>query len=484
MNLTFGSRLILRYVVTLGYLLAVTAGILSYTLDWQAKNKFDTALQILGTSEAETILANLQKRGAKTPDKNSIVDFRYREIFNFKNRQLEKYITVVNSNQQAADFSENLNAPLAFDDEFLSRSLAGEVVFQTINVEERGNLRVVYIPVRTTDISQNFVVIIGLPEDFISGDIRFFRLISALAILVLLGLTALSAYFLAKQTMRPIEKVTAAAESLTSKNFQDRIPEPLAEDQIGRLIKVYNQMLARLDDAFESQRRFATRAAHELRTPLTILQGEIQVTLRRRRSIEEYEIQLQSNLEEVEKMTRTVDDLLTFARYESGETEMPRRRVRLDEITASIAKDLRVIAEKDEKRFIVETDEVVEVFGDEQALARLVSNFIENAIFYTPRDGRIFVKVTAGNGKPTLIIEDTGIGIAPEDLPHIFERLFRSQAARQMRPKGVGIGLALAEVISRLHDAEIVVENNSPNGTRFTIYFSPPAVESKEIEMN
>ncbi len=484
MNLTFGSRLILWYVVTLGYLLAITAVILSYTLDWQAKNKFDTALQILGTSEAETVLSNLAERSAKTPDNNSIVDVRYREIFNFKNQQPEKYVTVVNVNHRAVDFSENLSAPLPFDDDVLNHALAGEVVFQTINIKDNGNLRVVFIPVRSSGISQNFVVITGLPEDFISGDIKFFRLISAFAILVLLALTALSAYFLAKRTMRPIEKITAAAESLTSKNFQDRIPEQLADDQIGRLIKVYNQMLARLDNAFEAQRRFATRAAHELRTPLTILQGEIQVTLRRRRTINEYEAQLQSNLEEVGKMTRTIDDLLTFASYEAGETEMPRRLVRLDEIIAIIAKDLRVIAENDGKKFIVETDEEVEVFGDEQALARLVSNFIENAIFYTPDGGQIFVKVFAENEHPTLLVEDTGIGIAPEDLPHIFERLFRSRTARRMRPKGVGIGLALAEVIARLHNAEISVENNTPNGTRFTISFPSLTAGLKEIKIN
>ena len=475
MNLTFGSRLIFWYFVTFGLLLAVTAGILGYALDFQAQKKFDTALSVLGTSEAEMVLANLNQRGAKTPDDNSVVDFRYRELFNFNNEQPEKYVTVVNADRRAVDFSENLTAPLPSDDEFLARALANEVVYQTVKTKNSGTLRLIYIPVRATDFSQKFVVIVGMPEDFISGDIYFFRLVSALVILILLGLTTLSAYFLTNYTMRPIEKVIAAAESLTSTNLHNRIPELVADDQIGRLIKVYNQMLTRLDNAFESQRRFAARAAHELRTPLTILQGEIQVTLRRRRAIDEYEAQLRSNLEEVEKMTRTVDDLLTFARYESGETEMPRRYVRLDEIVAVIAKDLRPLAEKSAINFTVETTSKVEVFGDEQALSRLVSNFIENAVFYTPRGGDVAVRVFNEDQQPRLIVEDTGIGIAAEDLPHIFERLFRSRAARQMRPAGIGIGLAMADVVARLHNAQIKVTPKSPTGTCFTIKFPNPA---------
>ena len=480
MNLTFRTRLILWYVVAFALLLSLAAAALIYALDYQAQKKFDAALNILGISEAETILANLQSRGTRTLDDKTIVDDRYRELFNFENEPLEKYVTVVNADYQAVDFSENLAAPLPVDEKKLSRSLAGEIVYQTVKTKEIQALRIVYIPVRATDFSPKFVVIIGLPEDFISSDMRFFRLISALGILLMLGLTTLSAYLLMKQVVRPIEKVTAAAESVTSQNLQQRIPEHAADDQIGHLIKVYNQMLARLDDAFESQRRFATRAAHELRTPLTILQGEIQVTLRRRRAVSEYETQLQSNLEEVKKMTGIIDELLTFARYEAGETEMPRRRLRLDETVALVAKDLRPLAESSGKKFDVETIET-EVFGDQQALERLVSNFIENAVCYTPEGGQIVIKVFVKDAKPILIVEDTGIGIAADDLPHIFKRLFRSKQARQMRPAGVGIGLAMANVIARLHSAEINVETNLPRGTRFTIIFPPLPDEALEI---
>ncbi len=479
MILTF--RLILWYIIAFALLLSLAAAALIYALDYQAQKKFDTALGILGTSEAETILANLQNRGATALDDKTIVDNRYAELFNFKREQFEKYVTVVDDEKRAVDFSVNLTAPLPFDEKKINRALDGEVVYETIEPTETRTLRVVYMPVRATGFSPDFVVITGLPEEFISGDMRSFRFISALGILLLLGLTTLSAYFLMKQVVRPIEKVTAAAESVTSQNLQQRIPEQSADDQIGHLIKVYNQMLARLDDAFEAQRRFATRAAHELRTPLTILQGEIQVTLRRRRTIKEYESQLQSNLEEVEKMTVIIDELLTFARYEAGEIEMPRRRLRLDETVAIISKYLRPIAENEGKIFEIEAQDNVEVFGDQQALERLVSNLIENAVCYTPEGGQITVKVFVKDKSPVLIVEDTGIGIAAEDLPHIFERLFRSKQARQMRPKGVGIGLAMANIIARLHNAEIRVETNSPNGTRFIIVF-PPLSQLTEME--
>src|ERR1041384_3154305 len=145
-------------------------------------------------------------------------------------------------------------------------------------------------------------------------------------------------------------------------------------------------MLARLDAAFEAQRRFTSRAAHELRTPLTILKGEAQVALGRKRSVSEYEELLHSSLEERDKLVQVIDDLLLLARYEGGERDIPHEPVALAEIVHGVADQLRPFASRQEIELVVKADEL-SVTGDAHALERLVCKLMENALFYTPRGG-------------------------------------------------------------------------------------------------
>ncbi len=470
-HFTFHSRLIFLYIVTLAVLLAITAGSLFYLLSREVGRKFDTAIWMLGTAEAEGITASLKARGVNTPNDQMVINHQYRELLGYNKYHLEKYVTVVDSNGRAADFSENLSAPITFDNELVKRSLAGETVFQTVQIENVGAVRAVYMPVRDEFTAQPFVVIIGLPESFIDEDIGKFWRLTILVFSILLTLTALSAYFLARSAIKPIEKITAAAEQISVQNLTERLPDLQPPDEMGRLTGVLNQMLARLEDSFKAQRQFSVRVAHELRTPLTILKGENQVTLKRRRTVVEYEAQLYSNLEEAEKMEHSIDELLLFARYEAGETEMPRRNVRLDVVVSQVAKELRPLAEACEVEFHIENSEEIEVFGEAQSLARLVSKFTENALNFTPNGGRVTIRSFLAEGHPVLEIQDTGIGISPEDLPHIFERFYRSANVSRTNIKGTGIGLAMAEVIARLHNAKITVESQPQAGTRFIIKF-------------
>ena len=229
-------------------------------------------------------------------------------------------------------------------------------------------------------------------------------------------------------------------------------------------------MLARLDAAFEAQRRFTSRAAHELRTPLTILKGEAQVALGRRRTVEEYEALLRSSLEEIDKLVQIIDELLLLARYESGETDIPCEPVALHEIVRTVAAQLQPIARQKEIELVVETEEHY-VEGDAKALERLVCKLMENAVFYTPQGGRAVIRLRRNDEQIALTVEDNGIGIAPEELEHVFERFYRARAARELRPEGSGIGLALVTTIARLHRATVDVSSEKGKGTRFVVNF-------------
>ena len=471
MALTFRARLTLWYVATIGCLLALTAAGLIYAMGRVAQKKFDAALWMLGATEAENVAARLQARGVERPDADTLTNTRYRELLGYGEGPLEKYVTVVDDAGRVADYTGNLTAPLPVDKEVLARGFAGEPVYETVVVQGAGRLRIVYMPVRGGAVPHPLVVMVGLPERFVASEVRSFDIMIALALATIILLTAASALLLAERAIRPLERIAAAAEAVNARNLKERLPEPGAQDQLGRLVTVFNSMLGRLDAAFEAQRRFTTRAAHELRTPLTILKGEAQVALGRRRTAEEYEALLRSSLEEVDKLEQIIDDLLLLARYEGGETDIPSEAVALHEIVRRVADQLRHVAARKGLELRVEVEEQT-VRGDSKALERLVCKLMENAVFYTPRGGRVRVRLAREGGRVVLTVEDNGIGIARNELTRIFDRFYRAPAARELRPEGSGIGLAMAATIARLHDAAIDVSSEKGAGTCFVVSFA------------
>jgi heavy metal sensor kinase len=470
MALTFRARLTLWYVLALAILLALTAAGLLYALNRVAEKKFDAALWMVGATEAENIAASLQRRGIARPDADTVSNTHYRELLGYGEGPLEKYVTVIDDTSRIADYTNNLREPLPVNQELLQRSFAGEIVYQTSEITSVGKLRIIYMPVRGTLAPHPLVVMVGLPERFLVNEVRSFYIMIAFAMITIILLTAASAMLLAERAIQPIEKIAAAAESVDALHLQARLPDPGTDDQIGRLVSVFNKMLARLNAAFEAQRRFTSRAAHELRTPLTILKGEAQVALGRKRKVTEYEELLRSSLEEIDKLVQIIDDLLLLARYEGGESDIPREPVALHQILQSVTAQLRPIATKKEIELSIETEELY-VEGDSNALERLVCKLMENAVFYTSRGGRVRARLALEGDRINLTVEDSGIGIAPEELSHIFDRFYRSPRAREMRPEGSGIGLAMASIIACLHGATIDVRSEKNSGTRFIVSF-------------
>ena len=471
MKLTFRAQLTIWNVVTLGSLLAITSVGLIYAMSRMAQNRFDSTLWILGVAEGGSIAERIRERGLERPDHTTITNRRDSELIGLADRPLEKYVTVINDAREIADTSGNLTAPLPVDDALLERSFAGEVVYQSVELSGVGALRVVYVPVRAPSVPRPFVVMVGLPMSLVGDHTNSFYVLVKLALAILVILTTASSMMLAKRAVKPLEQITAAAESIDASNLKERLPEPGTRDQIGRLVAVFNQMLSRLETSFEAQRRFTDRAAHELRTPLTIVKGETQVTLGRRRTVEEYEGILRSNLEEIEKMVLMIDNLLLLARYEGGEADLPCQPVRLDTITANVADDLLPAATERAVDLHIEASVPLLVSGDPLALERLVYNLVENALFYTPRGGKVLVQVSCEGGRANLVVKDTGIGITPNEMPHLYNRFYRSPAARKMRPEGSGIGLPVVAAIARLHHATIGVISEPGAGTRFEVSF-------------
>jgi signal transduction histidine kinase len=241
-----------------------------------------------------------------------------------------------------------------------------------------------------------------------------------------------------------------------------------ADDELDRLARTLNGMLARLHGAFSQVRRFTADASHELQTPLTILKGELEVALRSARSPEEYRETLQSGLDEVNRMIELVNDLLLLARSEAGVLRRERHLIDLAELVQQVGLRMKIIADSHSVELSIGTTGPALVLGDADHLTRLLSNLVENGIKYSGAGGRVSIQLELQGDRAAIHVTDTGPGI-PEDLhEQIFQPFFRSPDALTQR--GVGLGLSIARAIALAHFGTLEVRSSPGRGSTFTVH--------------
>ena len=295
---------------------------------------------------------------------------------------------------------------------------------------------------------------------------RFLLILLTLAPLALGGVAA-GGWFLAGRTLAPVDRMVDTARKIEAEDLSQRIETGESNDELGRLARVLNDMLMRLESSFAAVRHFSADAAHELRTPLTILKGEIEVALRAPRSDEEYRRVLRSCLEEVDRLSTLVQDLLFLARSDSGNLEVGKTPVNVSDVIVEVAPSLQALAETTGVTLTVAATTPAWVEGNAAMLFRLLFNLGENAIKYTPAGGAVAVALQRHGQEAALEVRDTGPGIPPEEQARIFDRFYRGDPARSRG--GTGLGLALARSIVLLHHGHIAVESTPGQGSCFRV---------------
>ena len=231
-----------------------------------------------------------------------------------------------------------------------------------------------------------------------------------------------------------------------------------------------------VEASMETMRRFMADAAHELRTPITVLRSQAEVALQRDRDSEAYAAALRRVESEAARLGATVEDLLTLARADAGERPLERRRVFLDDLALDAASAAQALAARRGVTLDVGTFEEAVVTGDPALLRQLLMIVLDNAVKFTPGGGRVRVSAAAPSGQAEVVVEDTGVGITAEQLPHIFDRFYRGDPARARgngAPEGAGLGLAIARWIADAHGARIEVASEVGKGTKVAIRFPP-----------
>ncbi|MDQ2920754.1 MAG: heavy metal sensor histidine kinase [Acidobacteriota bacterium] len=300
------------------------------------------------------------------------------------------------------------------------------------------------------------------------------------AIPLALLLASLGGYFLARKSLSPVVSMGEQAARIGASNLNERIPVPQNNEELGRLARIFNDLLLRLDQSFAQQKRFMADASHELRTPVAVIRGESEVTLSQpSRDEKEYRESLAIVNDEGQRLTRMVEDLFILARADAGEYPLVLTDFYLDESMNECVRSMRSLAAQKDLEVLYQAPEKEIGFrGDEPLIRRMVLNLLHNAIKYTPKNGRVRVSLRDNLEHCEVVISDTGRGIPPEAQSRVFERFFRVDKARSrdesLNGSGAGLGLSIARWAAEMHGGKIILDRSDGSGTTFVISLPSP----------
>ena len=471
-------KLTLWYVLILGILLISFSSFLYFTLSKSLHRDVDNKLRSLAELIALESASPLSKFGFGS------IDQALETSMNLK--PIGKFIQVLDESGNIGRKSENLkNVQLPISLNALKNASKGLVTFETNSSIGNTPLRIITFPVTENNHVTKIVQIASSLEG-VEDALNTLFIILIVTVPLALMVASLGGQFLAHKALKPVDNITQTARVITSQNLNQRITPPKVKDEISRLIETFNEMISRLDQSFRQIKQFSSDASHELKTPLTILKGEVEVTLRKERIPQEYQQTLKSNLEEINRMSQIVEDLLLLSRADTGEVRLNIEDINLTEILNEVVTQMDRLAQS--KGLYLSTSnhhQDIHIFGDALRIRELFINLIENGIKYTEEGGSIHITLQKENTPPVrsqsdweegekrgfakVIISDTGIGIAKEDQERIFSRFFRVDKARSRERGGSGLGLSICKWIVEAHQGEIVVKSELGKGSSFIV---------------
>ena len=302
--------------------------------------------------------------------------------------------------------------------------------------------------------------------DSVREDLLYILIMTAIFAIIIAGI---GSWLTIERSLAPLDTIVATTRQINrADDLSRRIPyKHLPNDEVGQLVLAFNQTLERLETIFTSQQRFLADISHELRTPLTVIKGNVGL-MRRMNTVDEET--LLSIDEEANRLTRLVGDLLLLAKAETGKLPLQKETLELDTLLFEVLQQMHVLAGDKLTIKLAEIDQIL-ILGDRDRLKQVLLNLISNAIQYTPEGGEIILSLSKMDGKARFIVQDTGPGIPAEDLPHIFERFYRTEKSRtRSKTPGFGLGLSIAYWIITKHNGEIDVESEEGKGTIFKIF--------------
>lgn len=317
--------------------------------------------------------------------------------------------------------------------------------------------------------TKNAVLSVGYVLSDIQNTLNQLLMIQMIAFPFILIVSIIGGWLLSTASLRPIDIITRTADEITARNLSQRIPKIDTNDEVGHLVRTFNQMIDRIEKGFNQVKKFTSDVSHELRTPLTILQGELEIALHSRKTPEEYEDVIVSALEEVGRLSSVVETLLELSRAETGQIKLNFQNENISKIAQDVAEDISIIAETKKIKIESKIESELVLLIDPPRIHQALLNLLENSVKYTPEFGKILLQVQKKDGFAEIIVEDNGIGIPADEISFIFDRMYRVDKARTSNIKGTGLGLSIVKWIVEAHNGTINVESEINKFSRFIV---------------
>jgi signal transduction histidine kinase len=337
--------------------------------------------------------------------------------------------------------------------------------FFTTHLQRTGQVRFICIPIGTP---ARAYLQLGRPLGDVPDTMRTVAIACALLVPVILVLMSFSGWLIAGHALAPMKAIDETLQAIQATDLSRRLDVP-ADVELGGLVTTLNRLLARLEKAFSSLKQFTADISHQLQTPLTVIKGTADVALGSTRGAAEYQGALADIGEEIDDMTSILADLRALSLADAGPGASEHGAVNLSDVAREVAEILEALAES--KHISVDTviDPGLPVWGSGVGLKQVLLNLVDNAVKYTGPEGRIRVQLRAEPPDVVLTVSDTGVGIAPDDLPRVFDRFYRVSGSDPRSRGGTGLGLAIAKRIVEAHGGSITVESRVSQGSTFTV---------------
>jgi two-component system, OmpR family, sensor kinase len=465
MALALKTRLTLWHAAAVIVILAIVAGGADWWLSRAVEAQIDAALVALAETEAASALD-----GGEPGDLRVHLHDRISASTGPTLGRLDKLVQIVEANGAVIARSATLGtAALPAPPGLLSHLARGQMMIETI-VDFGGEpVRLVSLPI---EVEGEFRYALQVATSL--GPARAFlrtaRLLFLLASCLILVAVIVIGRFLTGRALAPVDRLGAQARLIGASTLHDRLPQPATSDELARLATTLNDMLDRIEHGFDAQRRFTADASHELRSPLSRLRAELEITLRRPRDAPEYERVLRSCLEEVDRLGRLTQDLLTLARLDAGESKDASRVITgVNAVVDTTLQHLGAAAEKRGVRLVPKLGSDVHVDVAPSFLALVVGNLVDNAVKFSSPGGQVSISTARRNGDVILTVCDSGPGIPADEVSRVFDRFYRGRAAGSPDAEGVGLGLAIVRSIVEAHGGAVAVDSREGHGAAFTV---------------
>jgi len=287
------------------------------------------------------------------------------------------------------------------------------------------------------------------------------------------------------RALTPVKNVAQAAARISGSNLSLRIPASESGDELDYLTHTFNRMIERLEASFRQMKQFSADVSHELRTPITAIRGQLEVALFTAKTTEQYREAMFNALQDIDRLSQIVRALLLLSQAESGQVVLQKSRLDLCEVAQDLVEQFQIPAEEAGVRLTSDLPAECPAEVDRVQIERLITNLLSNAIKFTPKGGSVRLALNPTPEHIEIVIEDTGRGIAPEYLPHIFDRFYRvpGAGAAASPEQGLGLGLSFVAWIAKAHDGKIDVDSAPGRGTRFTIILPAAGVAPDTMEI-